>query len=95
MSAFRSRLWDQPPVRRLRPRYAAWLAYYPVRVYLRAGDRLLFELWWRYAPWMARLEEYVGVNSAERFAEQTTADLVAAGARRAERSEPPAASKSA
>jgi len=68
MAKFRSRLWDQPPTRRLRPRYVAWLAYYPFRVYFRAGDRLLFEVWWRYAPLMARLEEAVGVNSAERLA---------------------------
>lgn len=65
--SYRSSLWreDRPPVRRLRPRFS-WMAWYwPFRVYLRWGDWLLFQIWWLYAPWMARLEEAVGVNSAD------------------------------
>jgi hypothetical protein len=49
------------------PRWAwkgAWVAYHPIRVYLRAGDWLLFRLWlasrrplWWLADRMARIAE--------------------------------------
>jgi hypothetical protein len=34
--------------------------YWPVRLYLHAGDRVLFWLWWQSRPFMWRLADLLG-----------------------------------
>lgn len=56
--AFPRRLWTIP--------------WWPLRLYLHVGDRLLFLLWWHTVPVLWRLEEAAGVNSAAILAARHT-----------------------
>jgi hypothetical protein len=70
-------LWREmpPTTRRSVLHRLPWVGYYPIRVYLRAGDALLFYWWFHvWAPLMFRLELAAGVNSAELLARRHTVD---------------------
>jgi hypothetical protein len=53
---YRSRFAEPPRPRRPRRFLDPWLAYYPIRLYFRAGDWLLFQWWWHSRPFMWALE---------------------------------------
>lgn len=77
---YRSRFADAPRPRVVRARFAPWLAYYPFRLYFRAGDWLLFQWWWHSRPVMWALERRA-IEAGLLTVEQAEAAVFGEGAR--------------